>query len=1524
MALSNPIPPIPTVPQTPDLATPLTFGPATPLVLLPVRLETRFTPRADGGSDLRVRVYPDTIHIDTHEPELTAQEQLWGKHFWEQTWRAAGDEAASKLAWRQLAERFDANRAAWIARALSPQNPDDRPRSPLAPDRPLAKPIVFPATASRAEAWTRAPHTRALPQRWFVLGYADGQLALSAAGNPIPARLATGPDPAAPAGSFDEGELAIDDGMRWMVDFAAAEQVGMGIRVRLSADQARRGFDFLLVLGTRAAPGEGDGTDELAALLDAHHYSAGLSFVLQGTPTNNTPDAPSGFSSADPGYEASYRAERGGATFTPGDGSNADLLAGALGLRGERARALASLGNAGATEQSDARHMNRALWPATMGYFLSQMIGAPLTAADSAWARGHFVEHVRAGGPLPTLRVGRQPYGVLPVTALAAWKPRAGPEAGQRRDLALRDFLLRLREVWRANLGEVPRVGRTGSPEQDITEIFAQDAIASGYAVRHLAGETYLRALWSSLVAGDQKFWWMKQQELARAGLSRVGLSWDARLAHATYTGWHQALGGPIAQAEAPAEGAPLTPNYIALLLAETDLARLRHETFAEPRPRALLYALLRHALLLEYWRVAAALAAPQAPGAVLGAGREPREPREPIEPREPPTRPPREPREPFEPAPTPPPPSEPAGVGFVEREIVEPGGASPTVWELLDRPLPGVSAEPLGRFLAALQAPPANPQLAAQVAPLLELRASLAHLQTLSAAQLGRLCAGTLDLSSHRLDAWITSFATRRLAELRQASPSGLLLGGYGWVVNLQPAAPAPREPAPAGESGEFLSAAGNPGFTHAPSLAQAATVAVLRSGHLAHADGDGGPLAIDLSSERVRLAAWLLDGVRQGQPLAALLGYRFERRLHEARLGHFIPFFREVAPLVARKLEPAEGLAAEAIAANNVVDGLALQRAWRAARLAFTTSGPVASLFARLARPPDPARLQAAQGALAAALSQLDDAVDAVSDALLAESVHQAVQGNPQRTASTLDAIASGEAPPPELDVVRTPRSGSALTYRLVVLLQHAGLPAGWQAPTVPYRADAEPQLNAWAATLLGSPARVRCAVERLDPASGAVLETRELRLSELRLAPLDYIYAAEGGREGQAAELDERIRYALMRQAGGLAPGAVLRIDPRRRAGWAASDLSYGEFLELARTARRLITAARGIDGSELGLPEANQPAAIDLAELRGRADQAANLLGQLENTLRRGIGPAGVANLDVLRTALLRASHFGIAGAVPVAATGEGAAEREALTLQAATVLDAIAQRLARAAAGGAAAGAPEEAQMARLRALFGDAFVVLPRFVAANGPELERALADSTALQGGDPLAAVTWLQRASRVRDGAARLDAALRYAEAIGSAGPSLRVAQLPYSERDRWVALPLTAGAGLSPARFALVIQAAPAIDVKAPMAGVLIDEWVEVLPSASETTGLVFQYDQPDASPPQSILLAVPPDLEQPWTLWSLQQVLLETLDLARIRAVDPEALDEVGHYLPGLYFAVNAAGDTVTTDFAPLRP
>ena len=43
--------------------------------------------------------------------------------------------------------------------------------------------------------------------------------------------------------------------------------------------------------------------------------------------------------------------------------------------------------------------------------------------------RQHFVELVRSRGPLATVRVGRQPYGLLPATSLTLWGVGRGRRA---------------------------------------------------------------------------------------------------------------------------------------------------------------------------------------------------------------------------------------------------------------------------------------------------------------------------------------------------------------------------------------------------------------------------------------------------------------------------------------------------------------------------------------------------------------------------------------------------------------------------------------------------------------------------------------------------------------------------------------------------------------------------------------------------------------------------------------------------------------------------------------------------------------------------------------------------------------------------------------------------------------------------------------------------------------------------------------------------------------------------------------
>ena len=57
-------------------------------------------------------------------------------------------------------------------------------------------------------------------------------------------------------------------------------------------------------------------------------------------------------------------------------------------------------------------------------------------------------------------------------------------------------------------------------------------------------------------------------------------------------------------------------------------------------------------------------------------------------------------------------------------------------------------------------------------------------------------------------------------------------------------------------------------------------------------------------------------------------------------------------------------------------------------------------------------------------------------------------------------------------------------------------------WPTSALQVRAQAEPLLNAWAATLLPRPAHVRCRAAYVDPESGAPLHEMEVALTALDL--------------------------------------------------------------------------------------------------------------------------------------------------------------------------------------------------------------------------------------------------------------------------------------------------------------------------------------------------------------------------------------------------------------------------------------
>ena len=882
-----------------------------PLVLLPVRLETRFFTLASGITELRVRVFPDKIHLDSHEPDLTADEQTWGQHYWEQNWRAgdiAADGAASAAdAWRQLADRFGAGRAAWIARVLQPANSSERPDTPTPQGTPLAPAPVFPALtlADSDEAWRHPPQARLLPDRWVAVVHSGGRVAVTVTGNDIRRPLAVGPDPRAPEpddaarAAIERGErLAIDAGMKWMTDFDEAESAGMALRIPVPAVTLSAGLDSLVVFGIARSLSVAETADQLANLFDAHHYTDGFAFIRPGTPTNNTDDCRAGYSSDDPGHQRSFDLEVAG---TPALDNNNALNAGtALGLRFDRI--LPTFGRVERGLERDGLHMrsmNAALWQVGWGYFLSNMIGteAGLTRLDLEWARRHFLDHVRSFGPLPAFRCGAQPYGLLPVTSLDLWQPGPGAEA---QDTWLKGMLLALRDnVWRPAAGSVPRIGNRKdqpNPDADLNDVMGTDAISSSYRTRNVFGRHFLQHLQRFVGSG------MPDNDPAQiALLQQLNLPWRPRLSRMWNADWHRTVFSPLVQAGEVSPWTKLEPDYISALLAEPDIAQLildRPDPQAPIADSSLLQMLLRHALLREIAYAAARLQADETGADLTSLLR--------------------------------------------DAELVDlVTGAPPTHhWRRqLERTLTVTGGRTIREFLEA-ETNFTTPALAA----LGEFRTSLADLKGLDSEAIAQLTQGTLDLSAHRLDAWVTSVATRRLAAMHVDGPNGQYVGAYGWVENLKPIPPSlvrQVSTLPAGEPGPLQTPANDSGFIHAPSMTHAATAALLRNAHLGPSGVPAatGPFAIELSSRRVREASRLLDGVRQGQPLGALLGYRVERLLHETvvdngrTMDRFIAPLRRVAPLVARAAGTPSG-PVDTIAAENVVDGLVLHRRWKEER--------------------------------------------------------------------------------------------------------------------------------------------------------------------------------------------------------------------------------------------------------------------------------------------------------------------------------------------------------------------------------------------------------------------------------------------------------------------------------------------------------------------------------------------------------------------------------------------------------------
>lgn len=765
---------------------------------------------------------------------------------------------------------------------------------------------------------------------------------------------------------------------------------------------------------------------------------------------------------------------------------------------------------------------------------------------------------------------------------------------------------------------------------------------------------------------------------------------------------------------------------------------------------------------------------------------------------------------------------------------------------------------------------------------------AALSHLESIALrpdgdAQLERLMLETFDLFQHRSDAWASGLAYRSLVERRRAGVTGLQAGYYGMIGKLRTESDSGR----------------TDGYIQAPSLDQAVTVAAARSAHLRHPDS--GAFDIDLSSERVRAALGLFDLLGKGLSLGEALGLAGERVLHDRRVDRLI--------LVLRKRFPLSSDVDGATDSTEIrlFDGMAFVKA-------TINFGPADD-----------------RQVLRQVKAELADRLDALSDLIMLEALHQRTIGNLEASNAWMQVL-SGESTPSAPVFVRTRRSGHGSSHRVMVVLPAVEAPTGAPPRTVAaptYSELLEGNLSGF------DECRVRVVFTSQGDSDSPVVLQREFNLAaDLAMTPLDL--AIGGGDEVRVRALAAFVRFWQNDAATSatLAPPATMGDVASLGTTEFATNIGTvkaDKLIDLARRTQQVIESSRVIDVGDLqaassvdsSLNDAEAAAVWSggVDRLVARIDrlvvELAGLVTSLRVDLDRVVVAAGnreaalaldrqadvTALQAVLATALNdlhrqleSASRFGEPAAIILTATDITAGSAELFAEHGAAIvarLNAKLDRLGRARTEVTVVDSAEKGrslwlalQDALQATLDGRALPVLPPLQQADGARLVLDQATTVNRRLG------TWIQHRSKVK-AVVKMSVDFRFKAFPVSATAFDDEQGDPTADQRPETVAPRTS-------YFGTVLSSAAQPASLTTVAGFVVDEWAESRPSERQSTGVALNYDAPQSEAPQCLLLCEPPasTFGKIWTEKKAVDMVAEAIKWMKIRA-----LAGYGPWLPG---------------------
>lgn len=302
------------------------------------------------------------------------------------------------------------------------------------------------------------PDSSMLPNQFVFVGETNDGKTIRAESKVVSSKIKLSIDPENTSSYSVNGEkLEVDDSIKWMFDYSAAVDAGMAITVDVPNVT---GFKYIYVFGVKSKTNK----DLLSDLFNGHNYLGNSLRLLNPRTSTNVLDADVLADDEESEKEERYYIEVGKKFYLPIKRPNNDAQNISELLKVDYNNCWNRVVNCNQSSEAKTTSIYRVLWDS-----LFELLKAHLQDLKNrenieydegllTFIGNFFIQHVRASGNVPAIKVGNLPYGILPVSDFSKIytyiTSSKDPDAAKVYFL-LKD-LLQLKEKWRRLSLNVP------------------------------------------------------------------------------------------------------------------------------------------------------------------------------------------------------------------------------------------------------------------------------------------------------------------------------------------------------------------------------------------------------------------------------------------------------------------------------------------------------------------------------------------------------------------------------------------------------------------------------------------------------------------------------------------------------------------------------------------------------------------------------------------------------------------------------------------------------------------------------------------------------------------------------------------------------------------------------------------------------------------------------------------------------------------------------------------------------------